>query len=126
MKRFRGGLVFKAHRLLYHSTLGLRVIKRRCGGAPAAISVGATIASGAGACVQRPQMLNRETRFPAASEKVALYVLCGARCREVRERRERDERGRREREREKRLHSPFALHATIKLAIWGYVIKNRG
>ena len=28
MKRFRGGLVFKAHRLVYHSTLGLRVIKR--------------------------------------------------------------------------------------------------
>ena len=25
--RFRGGLVFKAHRLLYHSTLSLRVIK---------------------------------------------------------------------------------------------------
>ena len=25
--RFRGGLVFKAHRLLYHSTLGLRVIR---------------------------------------------------------------------------------------------------
>jgi len=29
MKRFRGGLVFKAHRLLYHSTLGLRVIKKK-------------------------------------------------------------------------------------------------
>ena len=29
MKRFRGGLVFKAHRLLYHSTQGLRVIKKR-------------------------------------------------------------------------------------------------
>ena len=29
MKRFRGGLVFKAHRLLYHSTLGSRVIKKR-------------------------------------------------------------------------------------------------
>ena len=29
VKRFRGGLVFKAHRLLYHSTLGLRVIKRK-------------------------------------------------------------------------------------------------
>jgi len=28
-KRFRGGLVFKAHRLLYHSTLGLRVIKKK-------------------------------------------------------------------------------------------------
>jgi len=25
---FRGGLVFKAHRLLYHSTAGLRVIKK--------------------------------------------------------------------------------------------------
>ena len=29
VKRFRGGLVFKAHRLVYHSTLGLRVIKKR-------------------------------------------------------------------------------------------------
>ena len=27
--RGRGGLVFKAHRLLYHSTLGLRVIKTK-------------------------------------------------------------------------------------------------
>jgi len=27
--RFRGGLVFKAHRLLHHSTLGLRVIKKK-------------------------------------------------------------------------------------------------
>ena len=29
VKRFRGGLVCEAHRLLYHSTLGLRVIKKR-------------------------------------------------------------------------------------------------
>jgi len=29
VKRFRGGLVFKAHRLLYHSTPGLRVIKKK-------------------------------------------------------------------------------------------------
>ena len=29
MKRFRGGLVFKAHRLSYHSTLGLRVVKKK-------------------------------------------------------------------------------------------------
>jgi len=29
VKRFRGGLVFKAHRLLYLSTLGLRVINKR-------------------------------------------------------------------------------------------------
>jgi len=27
-QRLRGGLVFKDHRLLYHSTLGLRVIKK--------------------------------------------------------------------------------------------------
>ena len=29
MKRFRGGLVIKAHTLAFHSTLGLRVIKQR-------------------------------------------------------------------------------------------------
>ena len=29
VKRFRGGLVFKAHRLVYHSTKGLRVIKQK-------------------------------------------------------------------------------------------------
>ena len=33
VQRFRGGLVVKAHKLLYHSTLGLRVIKKKqkCG-----------------------------------------------------------------------------------------------
>ena len=29
MQRFRGGLVFKAHRLSYHSTLGVRLIKKK-------------------------------------------------------------------------------------------------
>jgi len=29
VKRFRGGLVFKAHRLSYHSTLGSRVITKK-------------------------------------------------------------------------------------------------
>jgi len=28
----QGGLVFKAHRLLYHSTLGLRVMKKKDAG----------------------------------------------------------------------------------------------
>ena len=28
VERFRGGLVFKAHTLVYHSTLGLRVTKK--------------------------------------------------------------------------------------------------
>ena len=32
MKRFRGGLVSKAKRLLYHSTLGSRVIKKKKNG----------------------------------------------------------------------------------------------
>ena len=29
VKRFRGGIVFKDHRLFYHSTLGLRVIRKK-------------------------------------------------------------------------------------------------
>ena len=29
VQQFRGGLVFKAHRLSYHSTLGLRVMKKK-------------------------------------------------------------------------------------------------
>jgi len=29
LPRFRGGLVFKAHRLVYHSSLGWRVIKKK-------------------------------------------------------------------------------------------------
>ena len=29
VKWFRGGLVFKAHRILYHSTLGFRIIKKK-------------------------------------------------------------------------------------------------
>ena len=29
VNRFRGGLAFKVHRLLYHSTLGARVIKKK-------------------------------------------------------------------------------------------------
>ena len=29
VKRFRGGLVFKAHRLLYRSTLGSKVVKKK-------------------------------------------------------------------------------------------------
>ena len=29
MKQFQGGFVFKAHRLVYHSNLGLRGIKKR-------------------------------------------------------------------------------------------------
>ena len=31
VQRFRGGLVFKAHRVVYDSTLGLKVIKKEEG-----------------------------------------------------------------------------------------------
>ena len=47
-ERFQGGLVFKAHRLLYHSTVGLREIKRReRGGIP-----GARPGTGSGTCLR--------------------------------------------------------------------------
>ena len=39
VQRFRGGLVFKAHRLLYHSTPGVGVIKKKKYRGPAEISV---------------------------------------------------------------------------------------
>ena len=40
VKRFRGGLVYKAHRLLHHSTLGSRVIKKKkWGKAPEALAL---------------------------------------------------------------------------------------
>jgi len=34
VKRFRGGLVFKAHRLVHHSIPGLRAIKKKRVGTP--------------------------------------------------------------------------------------------
>jgi len=40
VQRFRGGLVFKAHRLWYHSTLGVRVTKKKqevCGTSSSAL-----------------------------------------------------------------------------------------
>jgi len=47
--RFRGGLVFKVHRLLYHSTLGLRVITEGRRTTPAERGAGASFkVSGSG------------------------------------------------------------------------------
>ena len=42
MERFRGGLAFKAHRLLYHSSLGSRVIqkKKKIGGRGVPLALG--------------------------------------------------------------------------------------
>ena len=38
MKRFQGGLIFKAHGLVYHSTLGWRVIQKEEKGSVSALS----------------------------------------------------------------------------------------
>ena len=51
-KRFRGGLVFKAHRLLYHSTLGSNVMKSK-------ITPGADRAQGGYSCAEAgPQLFS--------------------------------------------------------------------
>ena len=46
MQWFRGGLAFKAHRLVYHSALGLRVMKKKKGG-------GSRVGGGADARLKR-------------------------------------------------------------------------
>jgi len=44
VQRFRGGLLFKAHRLLYYSTLGLRVTKREVNSLQVALPLNTRIA----------------------------------------------------------------------------------
>ena len=41
VQRFRGGLEFKAHRLMYHSTLGMGVIKMKKKTGPRVVETGA-------------------------------------------------------------------------------------
>ena len=70
VKRFRGGLVFKAHIRLHHSTLGLRVIKKKkksarpprtkaCGGALHQLSMCGNFQRRLGACTFSTQKLRR-------------------------------------------------------------------
>jgi hypothetical protein len=72
VKRFRGGLVFKAHRLVYHSTLGLRVIKKeKVGGAgPGGVERGAERARGTPAREQDAFI----SQFPHKSVNVSFIV----------------------------------------------------
>ena len=72
MKRFGGGLVFKAHRLVYHSTLGLRVIKKeKVGGAgPGGGERGAERARGTPAREQDAFI----SQFPHKSVNVSFIV----------------------------------------------------
>ena len=72
-QKFRGGLEFKAHRLVYHSTLGWRVIKKKTAATIAFAGtvdpkdVGTNIISRYGF---QPQYLPdvREKRKPAAAK----------------------------------------------------------
>ena len=58
MKRFRGWLVFEAHRLVYHSTLGSRVIKKKKKRRPRVWSTSASgDPGGAELCTQRNSSL---------------------------------------------------------------------
>ena len=82
----------------YHSTLGLRVIKKKKGYQLAALL---------GPDVRRR---DRSSPPPQKKSRSMYYGEHGE------ERREREER-----ERGNRLHSPFALHAPIQWAIKGYV-----
>ena len=68
VKRFRGWLVFKAHRILYHSILGSRVIKknRAVGGAQAVLEGGDLDARGRDLLLQsrsRLKPVSFEQRF---------------------------------------------------------------
>ena len=66
VKRSRGGLVFKAHRWLYHSTLGSRVIKNN----KKKVS-------------QKPETVSPRAIVPASSltTSSSCFVVWGAKCR---------------------------------------------
>ena len=59
MQRFQGGLVFKAHRLEYHSSRGLRAIKKKKFGA----SLGTAVRGRLRFLQRRPRFLQEEKIF---------------------------------------------------------------
>ena len=107
----RGGLVFKAHRLVYHSTLGSRVIKKVPGHEGLDGLEGNEAHS-------RPGTLQPRAHLPRGRD--VFEVIRGGRGGGEASERERE----RERERETTGYEPFALHAPIHWAIEGYVIKS--
>jgi len=73
VQRFRGGLVFEAHRLFHHSTLGLRVIKKKKGHVRVIRGEGAFLVRGLGArlahyrrVTARPQRVS--TKYEASGQ----------------------------------------------------------
>ena len=73
VQRFRGGLVFKAHRLLYHSTLGWRVIKKKKK-APSPIHSSAVASKEHVCCLDRTHEPSMAASFPAASSVPARQI----------------------------------------------------
>jgi len=69
VQRFRGGLVFKAHRLLCHSALGLRVIKKKKKKKTARSWMKASVVRGAGC--------NRchDARFPRFTPTISVLAM---------------------------------------------------
>ena len=68
-QRFRGGLVFKAHIILYHSTLGLGVIKKKRPHQPSCCPADAMPSQ----CEAR-----RQTRILGKAQFLPLRVIAGA------------------------------------------------
>ena len=89
LQRFRGGLVFKAHRLWYRSTLGLRVIKKKKTERQTLVTTHARTGSWAGppransypwspfprgGPVQEDPVLTRQNAKPAFHRYIYLYI----------------------------------------------------
>jgi len=62
VKRFRGGLVVEAHRRLHHSTLGLRVIKKKKKGIAVGDGVMVASSSSSSVCETCAQHYNSSER----------------------------------------------------------------
>jgi len=74
VNQFRGGLVFKAHRLVYHSTLGLRVIKKKKTSAAVAAHIFTNLSSD-------PLMMNFPSGEKATECTLSAWPVCLHTCR---------------------------------------------
>jgi len=74
VNRFRGGLVFKARRLVYHSTLGLRVIKKKKIHGERAADVAALRLSKCGVLFVNWGCLLLESEVPLETRKLRILI----------------------------------------------------
>jgi len=77
LERFQGGLVFEAQRLLYHSTLGLRVIKKRRRDALFRLVAARTISGGGvgGGANAKPDSIENTVFIGKLSGKSLVYQV---------------------------------------------------